>query len=274
MSKKLKIGIVGCGAIGKSLALSIKKTFSKDACICALFDIDPLKAKKLSFDLRKDDLLSVKSLRVLIKISDLVIECASSKVSWKIARLALLAKRDVLIMSVGGIIDKADQLERIAKNNSSKVYIPSGAISGIDALKAAKMHSLEKVTLTTTKNPNSFKGVKYIEEKNINLKGLKKDKLIFCGSAREAVKYFPQNINVAAILSICGLGDLKTKVKIIASPFTKRNIHEIEIISEAGIINTRTENILHPSNPKTSFLAYLSALALVKRILSPIQIGS
>ncbi|MFZ2357253.1 MAG: aspartate dehydrogenase domain-containing protein, partial [Candidatus Omnitrophota bacterium] len=88
------------------------------------------------------------------------------------------------------------------------------------------------------------------------------------------VKYFPQNINVAAILSIAGIGAVKTKVRIVASPKISRNIHQIEITSEAGKVFTRTENVLHPGNPKTSYLAFLSAVATLKQILEPVKIGT
>lgn len=128
--------------------------------------------------------------------------------------------------------------------------------------------------MTTRKNPVSFKGVKYIESRGIKLERIKKDRVLFCGPAKEAVKYFPQNINVAAVLSIAGLGRGKTLVKIIASPKIKKNIHEIKIESGAGNITTRTENVLHPKNPKTSFLAVLSAMETLRQILEPVRVGT
>jgi aspartate dehydrogenase len=179
-----------------------------------------------------------------------------------------------MIMSVGGIVNRFKELSALAKKYNAKVYIPSGAISGIDALKAARIGKIKKVTLTTTKNPLSFRGVKYIEKKGLDLNAIKKDRTLFCGVAKDAVRYFPQNINVAAILSIAGLGEDKTRVKIVASPRINKNVHEIEIESEAARIFTRTENILHPDNPKTSYLAVLSAVAMLKQILEPIKIGT
>ena len=141
------------------------------------------------------------------------------------------------------------------------------------ALKAANIAGVKKVILTTRKHPNSFSGVEFVK-KHFKLAGLKKDKLLFNGSAAQAVKYFPQNINVAALLGLAGIGMRKTEVRIIASPGVKKNIHEIEIESKAAKIFTRTENILHPQNPKTSFLAVLSAIATLKQILQPIKIGT
>jgi aspartate dehydrogenase len=110
--------------------------------------------------------------------------------------------------------------------------------------------------------------------KNFKLSGLKKDQVLFTGSAACAVKYFPQNINVAAVLGLAGIGAAKTRVRIIACPRVKKNIHEVLIESKAANIFTRTENVLHPQNPKTSYLAVLSAVATLKQILQPVKIGT
>jgi aspartate dehydrogenase len=177
-------------------------------------------------------------------------------------------------MSVGGVVDFSRRLSALAKKNGVKVYIPSGAIAGIDALKAARHGKIKKVILSTYKNPRSFKGVRYVDEKKIKLDKIKKDTVLFSGSAKEAVKLFPQNINVAAVLSIAGIGRDKTRVRIVASPSITKNIHQIEIESQAGKILTRTENTLHPDNPKTSYLAYLSAVATLKQLFEPVKVGT
>lgn len=274
MPKKLKIGIVGCGAIGSSLAKAVKKDFCAEAELSALYDIDASKSRKLSRLVSKGRNLAVNSLNSLINKSDLVIEAASARCSREVASSALSEGRNCMVMSVGGIVNCYGQLEGLAKKRNARVYIPSGAISGIDALKAAKIGKIKSVTLTTRKNPLSFKGVKYVEDKGIKLEEIKKDKILFSGPAQQAVKYFPQNINVAAILSLAGLGPKRTRVRIIASPSTTKNIHEIRIDSVAAGILTRTENVLHPDNPKTSYLAVLSAIATLKQILEPIKIGT
>ncbi len=271
---KLRIGIVGCGAIGSSLARSIVKNFSKDAQLTALYDIVPEKSKKLSGVVSQGKSLAVSGLIQLIDRSDLVIEAASAKVSWEIARHVLKMGRLLMVMSVGGVVAHAEKLFELAKKHKTKAYIPSGAICGIDAIKASGIGKIKKVTLTTVKNPVSFKGVEYVEKQGIHLNNLKKDKILFFGCAKQAVKYFPQNINVAAVLSMAGIGMDKTRVKIIASPFAKKNVHEIQVEAEAGNIFSRVENVLHPDNPKTSYLAVLSAVAALKQILEPIKIGT
>ena len=272
MNSKLRVGIVGCGAIGSSLAENILNKFSKNANLSALYDIDPLKSRQLSRMLSRN--ITALNLTQLIAKSDLVVEAASGKCSAQIARNALSAGKDVMVMSVGGLVGKLKALKKLAIKNSARVYIPSGAICGIDALKAAKFGKITKVTLTTKKNPKAFQGVEYIKERGIDLGRIRGEKVLFSGRADKAVINFPQNINVAAVLSLAGLGARNTIVKIIASSFVTKNIHEIKIESNAGIITARTENVLHPDNPKTSYLAVLSAVATLSGILEPVKIGT
>jgi aspartate dehydrogenase len=274
MKKPLKIGIVGCGAIGSSLAGTVSRDLAKSARLAALFDIIPDKSEALSFKLTGKNYLAVDSLEELIRKSDLVIEAAHANCSLGIARKAVSAGKDAMIMSVGGIVSGFTALTNLARQHNARIYVPSGAIAGIDALKAAHLGKVKSVVLSTRKNPLSFKGVKYIQEKNIQLDKIKKDTVIFSGSAQQAMKFFPQNVNVAGILSLAGIGPVKTRVRIIASPSALRNIHEIEIVSEAGNVFSRTENVLHPNNPKTSFLAVLSAVATLKQILQPSRVGT
>ncbi|MDD5505614.1 MAG: aspartate dehydrogenase [Candidatus Omnitrophica bacterium] len=270
---RLKIGIVGCGAIGNSLSKEIVNGLRKDACLAALYDIKTEKAQALSKKLTRSRKLCAGSLKDLIRRSELVIEASSAKASWEIVSQALSAKCKVMVMSVGGMVGHLEELYVLSRKNNAMVYFPSGAISGVDALKAANIGGVKKVVLTTRKNPKAFCGVEFVE-KHFNLAGLKQDKVLFNGSASEAVKYFPQNINVAAVLGLAGIGMRKTRVRIIACPAVNKNIHEIEIESKAAKIFTRTENILHPQNPKTSFLAVLSAIATLKQILQPVKIGT
>jgi len=274
MNKKINIGIVGCGAIGSSLAKTVKLQLSKQANLAAFYDFDSVKALKLAKGLRVNKGSVVNNLGALIKKSDLVIEAASAACSWDIAQKSLNKGRSVMIMSVGGVIERVTQLNNLAQKHNTHVYIPSGAIAGIDALKAAASGKIDKVTLTTYKNPLAFKGVRYVEESGINLSSIKSDKVLFSGPAVKAVKLFPQNINVAAVLSMAGIGAKKTIVKIVACPKAGKNIHQIEIESSAGKITTRTENVLHPENPKTSYLAVLAAVATLKQILVPVKIGT
>ncbi len=273
MPKLLRIGIVGCGAIGSSLAQAIMSDFSNRATLVSCYDLDLEKAYKLAgkFNNKK---LAVLNLDVLINKVDLVIEATKADSSFEIAQKTLSASKDIMVMSVGGIIQHFKELKVLAEEKNAKVFIPSGAICGIDGLKAASFGKINKVTLITKKPPKAFLGAPYLLEKKISLENIKDDTVLYEGNALSAIKAFPANVNVAATLSIAGLGLENTFVRIIASPFITRNIHEIEIESEAGKITTRTENVAHPDNPKTSYLAALSAVATLKQIIEPIKIGT
>lgn len=272
-NKKLKIGIIGCGAIGTSLAKIIVRDFSQEALLAGLFDIQPQRNDKLASILKNSSLAS-KNLNSLIGKSDLIIEATSPKAVFEIAQKSILAARDIIILSVGGIVNKYSELRSLARKNGADIFIPSGAICGVDGLKAAACGKISKVTLTTSKPPSAFSGVAYLADNNIQLVGIKDDTLLFEGSAREAIKFFPQNINVAATLSLAGIGPKNTCVRIIASRRIKQNMHEVRIESDSGTIITRTQNLIHPDNPKTSYLAVLSAAACLRQVLDPIKIGT
>lgn len=271
--KKIRIGIVGCGAIGKSLAKFIDRELNSKAEISAICDLDLSKA--ITF---RKSLINFKpmitDLDRLIKNSDLVIESASAKISYEVAKKAVSSGKSILIMSIGGIILKAEELFALARKNKSFIYLPSGAICGIDGMKALSLAGIKKVTLTTRKPPKALAGVAYLAQKGIDVNKIKKETVIFEGRALDAIKYFPQNINVAALLSISGIGAKKTKVKIVTSPDYKYNYHEIEIVSKAGVLKTISQNVAFKENPKTSFLAALSAMAVLKGIFDSVKIGN
>lgn len=274
MAKRLRVGIVGCGAIGSSLAKIIVHDFSARIQLVALFDIDAEKSRCVSKRVSRRKNLAVKTLAECIRKGELIIEAASAKCSAEIAAAALRKSRNVILMSVGGVVSRISALRAIARRHNAKIYIPSGAIAGIDAVKAAAVGRIKKVTLTTRKPPASFKGVRYVQQHHSALERITADTVLFSGKASEAMKFFPQNINVAGVLSIAGVGDAATMVRIIASPSLKKNIHEIEVEAESGKIFSRTENIAHPDNPKTSYLAVLSAAATLLKITEPVEVGT
>ncbi|NQT95660.1 MAG: aspartate dehydrogenase [Candidatus Omnitrophica bacterium] len=263
------IGIVGCGTIGTFLAKRINKDFKLLARLAGLCDIDEEKAKVLSKKLSKK--IPILSLDQLIEKSDLIIEAASSSISCNICKKALTKGKDVMVMSIGGLIKDYKSLFSLAEKKKATIILPSGAICGLDGLKSAKLANVRKVTLTTRKPPKGLKGAPYIIEKDIDIDAITGEQVIFEGTAEDAVKAFPKNINVSALLSIAGIGAKKTRVKIVTSPEYMVNMHELEVEGDFGRLVSRTENVPSPTNPKTSFLAPLSALATLKQILNPSQ---
>ncbi|HAH21946.1 MAG: aspartate dehydrogenase [Omnitrophica WOR_2 bacterium GWF2_43_52] len=270
--EKRKIGIVGCGAIGTAIAKALIKDLSGSARLAAVYDTDIKKARRLAGALGKKNIVA-SSLAALIKASDFVVEAASAKVSAAIAKKAIEQKRDCMIMSVGGLLGN-QSIVALAQKRGSALYIPSGAIGGIDCLKAHRLAGIKKVTLTTRKPAQALRNAPYVLQKKIPLENMREEREIFRGSAKKAISAFPQNINVAATLSLAGIGKEKTMVKIIACPDAHANIHEIEIESKAGRTFIRCENTPSADNPKTSYLAILSALATLKQIFMPVKIGT
>lgn len=271
MKKKLKVGIVGCGAIGGGLAVLLKKKYGGRLRIVALCDADEEKAVALK---RKIGEGRTASLEKAIALSDLVIEAASAAVSFNVARRCLKKGRDVLVMSVGGILGKEKGLYRIAASEKARLYFPSGAICGLDGIRAMSLCGIKKIVLRTSKPPQALEGAPFIVKNSIDLENLKEEKVIFRGAAKEAVSAFPQNINVVAVLSLAAGSTVDPEVEICAVPGLSRNMHKIEVESEAGQISIRCENVPSPDNPKTSYLAILSAAAAIGRILDDVQIGT
>ena len=266
----LKIGLVGCGTIGSELARAVERDFKDRAKLAGLFDIDRARALSLAESLAEPPLIL--SVDELIDASDLVVEAASASVSGDLARKAILAGKDVMVMSIGGLIES--DIFDLAERNGRYLYIPSGAICGLDSIKSARIGGISRVTLTTRKPPAGLRGAPYIVEHGIDLDTITKETTIFQGSAREAIRGFPKNVNVAVALSFAGIGIDKTEVRIISSPHFTTNSHEVTVEGEFGRLTTRTDNVPSPQNPKTSYLAMLSAVATLQGILSRSRIGT
>lgn len=274
-ASKVKIGIIGCGAIGSALAKLIERHFKKDAVVSFLWDQNLPKVSALQKKLkRKPAILQGEE---LIRKADFVIEAASARVSGSIAREALIRGKDVLILSVGGLLSLRRPEAFLAggsPRSQGRLWIPSGAIAGVDSLLAAKEAGLKSVKLVTRKPPAGLSEAPYFRKKKFpELKGAK-EYCVFKGNAASAVKNFPQNINVAALLSLAGLGPEKTRVEIWTSRAYRANQHEVTILSAAGEIRTLSRNVPFPENPKTSALAAYSTVALLRKIFSSIRMGT
>lgn len=271
--KKIKVGIIGCGTIGAALAKALVKKFSKEAELSFLCDTHPEKARSLVAKGTPRDDVKIVSLSELIQKSDLIIEAASAAISGKVARLALQKKKQVLIMSVGGLL-KAPEAFKLAARHQGRLWIPSGAIVGIDGIAAGKEAELRSAKIVTRKPPVGIREAAYFKKHPFpELRG-NEEVRVFKGNALAAVQEFPQNINVAAVLSLAGLGPKKTEVEIWTSNAYRFNRHEIVAEGSFGKIHTISENVPSPDNPKTSALAVYSAIAVLRMIFSSVRIGT
>jgi aspartate dehydrogenase len=277
----MRVCLIGCGAIGSELAVAIDSGKVGSATLVALFDTIEDAAQRLRMRLQNDNVAIFSNFSELtssreFKVADIVIEAASQAAAKNFSRNVVEFKKDLLLMSVGALADELflSQLLSVVSMNGKHIYIPSGAIAGIDAIKSVK-GMLDSVTLTTTKNPSALAGAPFFNSDPNRLKSMKKKTLVYQGPAADAVNKFPANINVAAVLSLAGLGIQETKVKIIADPHITVNQHQIEAAGAFGSMAITVRNIPSPNNPKTSFLAVLSAIECLRSICSPgIKVGT
>lgn len=269
---KIKIGILGCGAIGSRIARSIKTECEDSAVVSALFDINPSKSANLAKHLPYKNIIQ-KSYQHLLDHCDLVVEAINAPDTHELIRQALLSKKDVLVMSVGKLFN-GESVLKLAQKHGAQLLIPSGAIAGIDAIKAARLGRIHHITLTSRKPLYGFTDNAYVQQKRINLSKITKETVLFDGNVKEAVRCFPQNINVAATIALASGAKDKMRIRIATSPEFKVNSHEIDVVGESGRIVTRTENVVCPDNPKTSYLAVLSAVVTLKQYFGQVRIGT
>jgi aspartate dehydrogenase len=199
---------------------------------------------------------------------DTVLEAASQAVLRQVAGPVLEHGRDLVALSVGALADEAfyQSLKERAEQQGRRVYLPAGAVGGLEALAAAAVAGLDSVVLTTTKPPQALPGV--------NAGTLSKPVCLYEGPAREAVKRFPQNVNVAAAVSLAGIGFDRTMVRVVADPAATRNVHRIEARGPFGELTLEFRLLPSPGNPKTSYLAALSAIRLLRRLSEALRLGA
>ena len=272
----LNIGLVGCGTIGTEIATAVDTGRVPNASLAAVSDIDDEQVETLvrSLDGTPD---RVDSVSRLAAEADLVVEAAGQTAVQNVAVEVLDSNTDLMIMSVGALARGSLRRSVIetADAKSARVYVPSGAIAGLDAIKAAALaDELSSVTLTTRKPPSGLEGAPYIENNDIDLGELDEETIIFEGPATEAAQAFPANVNVAMSLSLAGIGPQETAVTIVADPEETNNVHQIEAKGSAGRIQTTVQNVPSPTNPKTSYLAALSAIEKLRSMTVTTNTGT
>jgi aspartate dehydrogenase len=255
----MKVLLVGCGALGGAIARGVA---TMPGASLTLFDVDHAKAVAVG---RETLAPVVKTLDAGLADAELVVEAASQAALRDLAPKALKAGRTLVALSVGALVDARflDEVARLAREKGGRLLVPSGALAGLDAIRGAAVGGLDEVTLVTAKPPAGF-----------GLEGLTEAKVLYEGSATEAVQRYPKNVNVAAALSLAGIGFERTRVRIVADPALHANTHTVEASGAFGRLTCRVENRPSPQNPASSYLASLAAIALVRRFVDPVQVGT
>jgi aspartate dehydrogenase len=205
--------------------------------------------------------------------ADLIVECAPAVLLRELAEPALAHGRQVMMLSCGALLDNFDLVE-LARRHGGRVLVPSGALLGLDAVAAAAEGDISSVHMITRKPPQGLAGAPYLEQNAIGVAGLTEPKRVFSGTAREAVRGFPANVNVAAALALAGIGPDRTTIEIWADPTVTRNVHRIEVEAEAARFSLQIENVPSAENPRTGRLTALSVIAALKKLSAPLAIGT
>ena len=263
------IGIVGCGAIGQAL-LRAADTGKLPVSVAGVSSRTEDRAREFLATLENPPPYLNRD--QLIANSDLVVETAGGHVVPQLARDTFAAGKDLMVISIGALLDHPEIIQQ-SRDSGCRLLAPSGAIAGLDGIKSACAGRVDRVAMVSRKPPQALEGAPYLLERGISLAGLEQELELFSGSAREACKGFPANLNVSAAVSLAGIGPDRTQVRIVAVPGLERNCHDIEVEGEFGLLTVHIENI--PSeNPRTGRLTALSIIRSVQDAVDPVRIGT
>lgn len=273
---EVRIGLIGLGTIGKSLARAVAQNQAGHATLEAVLvrpaNLDP--ARVFLADLGLDLVLSSDPEEFFEAGTTLIVEAAGQEAVRLYGSEALMTKRDLLVCATGAFTDDSlfEGLADLAAQYGRRLIIPSGAIGGIDALASAALIGLDEVSVVTRKPPVAWAGT--AAEETVDLNTITGEPVcLFEGPAREAVQKFPQNVNVAATLACAGIGLDRTTVRIYADPTINRNLHEIHFSGKTGSFKIEVCGNPSAENPRTSALTGYSVIKTIRNLTSPVIIG-
>ncbi len=271
----MKVGIIGGGTIARLFLEHIRRGELGETKVVAIVGrVARSRGKLLAKEFGVAFVTDLKGL--LARKPDVVVEAAAHDAVRNYAEPLLRKGIALIVLSAGALCNDSlrAKLERAAEKNGALLYVPSGGIGGLDALKAACVAGVEEVTIAVTKPPAAWKGIAYVEKLKVDLDGLRGPLTLYEGPAREGVPLFPANVNIAAVLSMAGIGFDRTRLKVVADPALLHNTHYIDIRGRTGNISIKLENVPAPENPKTAWLACYSALAALKAAKASVRYGT
>ena len=267
---EVSIAVAGLGAVGWPVVQALSAGRLPG---CKLTAVAARNAEKAQAQLRQLAApVPLVALEELPAHADVVVECLPPALLKDLAEPALAAGKTVVVLSVGALLRFPELMEQ-AQQGPGRILIPSGAALGLDALAAAAEGEISSVTLVTRKPPAGFKGAPLVEAQGIDLDALASPLKLFEGSARDAARDFPSNLNVAVALSLAGIGPDRTMLEVWADPGVTRNTHRVEVVSDSSILSMQIEN-LPSENPRTSRITALSVLALLRKLPAAVRVGT
>ncbi|UFN49742.1 aspartate dehydrogenase [Roseomonas sp. OT10] len=264
------VAIAGLGAIGLPLARSLDAGV-EGLRLTAVAARNPERATAKLAGFR--DPPRVVPLEALAEQAEIVVEAAPASVFEALARSAIARGRIFVPASVGALLPRMHLVEE-ARRSGARIVVPTGALLGLDAVRAAAEGPVESVTLETRKPPRGLEGAPYLVEHGIAVTGLTGPLRVFAGNAFDAAQGFPANVNVAAALALAGIGPERTRVEIWADPGVTRNTHTIRVEAAAARLTMTIENVPSEENPRTGRITPLSLLACLKGLVAPLRVGT
>ena len=268
MQQIVKVGLAGLGAVGLEVARRLEAGIP-GLKLTAVSARDPDKARR---NLPRSDIEFVAP-HVLPEWCDVVVEGLPPTLFRAVAEPAIDLERIFMPLSVGQLLENWDLVAR-AKETGARILVPTGALIGLDAVRAAAEGEIRSVTMITRKPPGGLEGAPYLVAHNISLQGLNAAKKVFDGTAREGARGFPANVNVAAALSLAGVGPDKTRLEIWADPALDRNTHRIEVDADSARFSMMIENVPSEENPRTGKITALSAVAALRGLVATLKVGT
>ena len=266
----LTVAIGGFGAIGAKVARALDDGITGLRLI-AVSAQDHTAARSRMNGMKTSP--QVVELQNLATLADIVVECAPAKVFREVAQAAIEAGRIFIPLSCGALLRHTDLIP-LATETGARIIVPTGALVGLDAVRAAAEGTIHSVHMITRKPPKGLSGAPHLEKNNLNIKNISSAMLVFEGTAREAAEAFPANVNVAAALSLAGNGPDNTTIEIWADPDVTRNTHTIKVDSDATRFEMFIEGIPSPENPATGMLTPLSVLATLRGLVDTMKVGT
>ncbi len=266
----LRVAVGGFGAIGRQVARALDQGIPGLQLVAVSARDREAAAQRLT---GFEQPVPVVALDQLAELADVVVECVPAAAFAELAEPAVAAGRKLVTVSCGVLLRRWDLVEA-AGDSGAQIIVPSGALLGLDAVRAAAEGEIHSVRMVTRKPPVSLAGAPYLEEHGIELEGLTEPRRIFQGSAREGALGFPANVNVAAALSLAGIGPDRTALEIWADPALTRNTHRIQVESDSARFEMQIENLPSAENPRTGKITALSVIATLRGLTAPLRVGA
>ena len=267
----MRVAIAGLGAIGMRVARALDGGEIEGMALAAVSarDLDRAAARVADFT-QPPEVVPVER---LAEMAEIVIECAPKEVFADLARSAIEAGRIFMPLSVGALLDHMDLVDR-SRETGGRIIVPTGALIGLDTVRAMAVGRIDEVRLITRKPPKGLAGAPHLVEHGIDVEALSEATRVFEGTAREAARGFPANVNVAAALSLAGIGPEATRVEVWADPAIDRNMQSVRIASDSGEAEMTIRNIPSAENPRTGRITAQSVIACLQRMTAPLVAGT